>query len=324
MKICRRSFLQVIRDCVPKEKKFRQFTSDELDFIVEYEKIMKPVANKLDILQGDKNSHLGCLLPHITHLHDTLTQLLRGMKGPLAYCKPIVKVMLTSLRLPERFGHVFENPDYRLASVFHPAYKFGWITMWDPSQLEPIRELMIKTLAEELRARDPEAHASQPVTAERTLMPTVMDVQADIDSEDEDHLTNLCNAYAQRDRGAQQEASEKKKTYSELATELIKIWESIPAKRDLEDAAFMDNSIFKDMFVRTNTGVVSSAACERFFSQGKDTLRAKRESMSPHNFESLMFLRGNSHLWAVPSARKRRESANKLKHPQLEALSSLS
>jgi hypothetical protein len=46
-----------------------------------------------------------------------------------------------------------------------------------------------------------------------------------------------------------------------------------------------------------NTAVPSSAAVERFFSQGKDILRAKRATLSDYNFEMLMFLRGNRHHW---------------------------
>ena len=43
----------------------------------------------------------------------------------------------------------------------------------------------------------------------------------------------------------------------------------------------MDDKILVKLFIRYNTAVPSSVAVERFFSQGKDILKAKRASLSP-------------------------------------------
>ena len=66
--------------------------------------------------------------------------------------------------------------------------------------------------------------------------------------------------------------------------------EGPPKKKDLSDCAFMGDKILAKLFI--NTAVPSSAAAERFFSQGKDILKA---SLSDETFEMLMFLRGNKH-----------------------------
>ena len=57
----------------------------------------------------------------------------------------------------------------------------------------------------------------------------------------------------------------------------------------------MSDKILAKLFIRYNTAVPSSAAVERFFSQGKDILKAKRASLSDETFEMLMFLRGTKH-----------------------------
>jgi len=279
---------------------------------------MRPLAIKLDLLQGDKNSFLGCLLPHLIHLNDQLTALLKGEKGTLIYTRPIVKVIQKSIREKERFGHIFDNMDYRVASSFHPGYKLNWIRMWRPDKVDEVREMMVTMVAEELRAADPDLQAAQPVTAERMAEASTSTVAAsmDIASDDENIITHLCNQFYQ----PAEEVQSPQKTFTEIAKELVKTWETTPATTKFDDAAFMDNPIFVDLFRKTNTGVVSSAACERFFSQGKDTLRAKREGMSANNFEALMFLKGNGHLWAVPNARKRRDAVGKMPHPVLEHL----
>ena len=76
----------------------------------------------------------------------------------------------------------------------------------------------------------------------------------------------------------------------------VSAWlEGPPKKKDLSDCAFMGDKILAKLFIRYNTAVPSSAAVERFFSQGKDILKAKRASLSDETFEMLMFLRGNKH-----------------------------
>jgi hypothetical protein len=315
-----------------KEYKLRSFTSEELEFLAEYERVMTPLAAKLDILQGDKQSYLGCLLPHIIHLESQLTNLLNGTRRCLTYTRELVQIMLTKLCASDRFGPMLENDDYRMASCFHPAYKLNWIRMWNPSKLTEIRERMTIMVADEIRAQDPEKQRSHPVTAERrrkegaaadseiaSTSNGIRRVPVYNDDDDDEvykDLTTLFNSYQQE--VARIEAPQK--TYTEMAKELVNMWESSPATKQLDDAAFMDSPVFMELFRKTNTGVVSSAACERFFSQGKDFLKPKRENMSAGNFEALMFMRGNAHLWAVPKAQKRREVAKRRPHPTLEFL----
>jgi hypothetical protein len=53
------------------------------------------------------------------------------------------------------------------------------------------------------------------------------------------------------------------------------------------------------LFVKFTTLVPSSAAVERFFSKGKNILKAKRASLANKTFEMLMFMRGNKHHFMV-------------------------
>ena len=48
--------------------------------------------------------------------------------------------------------------------------------------------------------------------------------------------------------------------------------------------------------MKYNTPLPSSASVERMFSYGSDIIRPKRSTLAAHNFEALIFLKGNLHL----------------------------
>ena len=65
-----------------------------------------------------------------------------------------------------------------------------------------------------------------------------------------------------------------------------------PNKGPLTVDAFPHKS-FRDLFLRFNTQIPSSAAVEGMFFMGKDVLKPKRCKMSDQHFEMLVFLRGS-------------------------------
>jgi len=171
----------------------------------------------------------------------------------------------------------------------------------------------------ELRSRtEPAATAS--TSRSMQLIPVCDDDDMDDDVAEKRCRRSLAQFYNKiKQETAREEAP--KRSAIEKAREFIDMWENTPATENLmDDAAFLDSPVMIELFLATNTGVVSSAACERFFSQGKDILRAKREKMTPNLFEAVMFLRGNAHLWVVPKLRKNRERFQRKPHPVLEYL----
>ena len=59
------------------------------------------------------------------------------------------------------------------------------------------------------------------------------------------------------------------------------------------DLSVFPNDTIKDLFIKFNTPIPSSAAVERLFSTGKDVLRPKRSRLTDRYFEMLLFLQKN-------------------------------
>ena len=54
-------------------------------------------------------------------------------------------------------------------------------------------------------------------------------------------------------------------------------------------ATLLSNTTLRELFVKCNTAIPSSAAVERLFSLGKDVLKPKQSALSDEHFEMLVF-----------------------------------
>ncbi len=101
----------------------RPFTAMEIAFIREYCEMMKPFAQALDILQGDKNMFLGYLLPTVVRLKEKI----RGKVEASVHCKPLGEALLKGLGT--RFEQLFEAKRAVLSAVTLPMFKQSWLTL---------------------------------------------------------------------------------------------------------------------------------------------------------------------------------------------------
>ena len=72
----------------------------------------------------------------------------------------------------------------------------------------------------------------------------------------------------------------------------VKKFSEQPPNKNSEEKDF-PNAFLKDLFIRYNTPIPSSAAVKRLFSLRKDILRPKSCRMTDKHFEMLLFLRAN-------------------------------
>jgi hypothetical protein len=235
--------------------------------------VRKPVAVALYMLQGEEQAYLGCLLPTLAVTIMMLTSFLN--RDHLTYCKPLVMAMLEGIR--KWFSPCFEDKECQLAAAFHPRFKLMWLQKHDSSQVRRVKVAMEEAVEASLR----EAAAASPGSS---------------DSSSED-VTQVVGDFYGAITQIPKESSSRRNMHKSNAIKIVSNWLSSPSRVDLGDGAFLGDTVLVELFVMYNTPVPSSAAVERFFSQGKDILRAKRASLSDQNFDMLMFLRGNRHLW---------------------------
>ena len=97
-------------------------TKVEEEFLFEYVRIMEPFTQALDILQNEEKMSIGCVLPTIRLLEDTMKEFSKDIS--IIHCQPLILAVLSGLQ--KRFGHMFNNIHLKLASISDPNFKLIW------------------------------------------------------------------------------------------------------------------------------------------------------------------------------------------------------
>jgi hypothetical protein len=108
----------------------------EMDFISEYVKVMKPLADALDVLQNEENISIGCLLPVINLVKKVVGDFQKDKT--IKHCQPLLSAIQSGI--DRRFGSIFNDPLLQLATVSDPHYKTIWIK--DAIDKESIKNLL--------------------------------------------------------------------------------------------------------------------------------------------------------------------------------------
>ncbi|KAJ8045972.1 Zinc finger BED domain-containing protein 4 [Holothuria leucospilota] len=230
------------------------FRQTEMTFIKEFCEVMKPVCQALDILQGEKTASLGFLLPTITCLREKLHD--KKISGNLRYCVSLVDALLAGIS--KRFGRLFQDNDYILASILHPRFKLSWIKCTEDKQkaVTLFKELVTSSQSE--GSSDESEHRS-----------------SEEDNDEKGFFDSL--------------ATVGKTTSINEADRFI-------AQEPTSTASMLDQRFLKPLFIKYNTALPASAAVERLFSIGGQIFVPNRANISDANFERQLLLKVNKGL----------------------------
>ncbi|XP_063534931.1 uncharacterized protein LOC134744914 [Cydia strobilella] len=126
----------------------------DFQYIEEYLKCSQPIAEALDILQGDKDIFYGILLPTLLSLRRKLIKL---TNGNLIYCQALAIKYLTSVE--ERFSDFFGlyTPTAitaAIAALSYPRFKDKWFTAIDHQHNRRLKTLFKQKIANEVHDQD--------------------------------------------------------------------------------------------------------------------------------------------------------------------------
>ncbi|KAF2365032.1 Zinc finger BED-type [Trinorchestia longiramus] len=256
--------------CMNQQKNMPVFVQEDIDFMSEYVKVIAPVANALDHIQGEKQCYLGCLIPTLIVTKNKLVKLMTS--GNLRFCKLLVNTLLAAME--RRFATTFEDEECLLATAFHPKFRLKWIGAFEERmvKMSKIKSLMEEKVEEILCRADLETASNSSSSSTE-------------DMETEDYYASI---WDEEEDTEGHDRSPKCK-----AAQIVNVWLQTKGTESLADPAFNSEKVLIDLFLRYNTAMPSSAAVERWFSLGKDIIRAKRNSLSDENFNMLMFTKGN-------------------------------
>lgn len=226
-------------------------------FIDEYVQVMAPIACGLDVLQGEEAVTLGFLSPTISIIKLKLQGLLHPPK--LTVCQPIVQLLLSAI--DKRFGNVLvDNTSANLAAVVHPKFKLDWIDR--AGHKAELIDLLKRSVNRLEGLQDIEQPSSQDPQADSD---TAVDFFAELKNRRQNYQ-NVVNVGDQ----------EVDCYLSDLSCDLSSL-DKYPNIREL--------------YIKLNTGLPSSAAVERLFSLGGRVFSPLRARLSSAHFEMMVFLR---------------------------------
>ena len=94
-------------------------TEADMHFLASYAKVMKPIVIAIDVLQGEKTTYLGHLIPTIIGLRSKLE------KSTDKLVAPLVEALTSGIK--KRFQSILTDDEHLIASVLLPQFKLNFL-----------------------------------------------------------------------------------------------------------------------------------------------------------------------------------------------------
>lgn len=266
-----------IKDC---------FKDTELQYLEGYCRILKPLADTIDFLQGEEHTYYGYLLPSILSLKVKLEKLESdGTNSPVSILK---KTLIEKLQT--RFADLFSvNENSKLAviaAVLIPSVKLRWIKIIvDKDNIDATKKYIIEMIVNEgtqLFSDLPENIANT-----STMVSSAEDNFFDFG----ENPKNVCEISS--NKSSLMSATTTKKTDNLVKTKFeLELLKYLDDGRNTIDI-FEEYTLLKELFIKYNTCLPSSAAVERLFSFATYINAPRRHALNDKLFEQLVLMKAN-------------------------------
>lgn len=116
----------------------------------ELKEVMEPVAECLDMLQGEESAYMGILLPTLCVMKTLLNE--HANNDDLEYAKPLVQAVLRGYQ--KRLAHLFEDSNLLMATALHPNFTPFLLQKIAPEHLDVIKTRIVRALKAMIRPRE--------------------------------------------------------------------------------------------------------------------------------------------------------------------------
>lgn len=256
-------------------KSLESITVVEWRVLKDYCSCLQPIAIALDILQGEKRSCQGYILPTLYSIKAALNEQLENSVYVSEFGNFFHECALKSIefRFSEAMKIGDENKDLILAAAIHPNFKLTWID--NETDREYVQTLLINTYVELANSK-------------RETTPEISNSLADSESTESGSTES---SFFKRIRFSE------RRTSSDDTTTLY-IWKYLLQPVDDQNLVQVRaQPLIEELFKKYNTTLASSAAVERIFSRALIIFTSRRNKISDGNFEKILFIHVNRELF---------------------------
>ncbi|XP_057339645.1 zinc finger BED domain-containing protein 4-like [Microplitis mediator] len=235
----------------------------DFEYLEEFLMCSTPLALAIDKLQADQ-CYYGCLLPQLVSVQNDMNDLLLGEK--LRFCHTIVVTTIKSIerRFQNQFDFSLADNQALIAAISHPLFKGQWLASFPPDVQKLAHEKFSETVSKE------------------ASIDTSIDV---IDNGDADNQKlNFGN------RGALVREFKVSSSQGQTAAEVDCFLKSSKFRFSILD----DYPTIRQVFLKFNTPLPSSAPVERLFSHATMMNLPKYNRLSDEHFEQRVLFKANS------------------------------
>ena len=186
------------------------------------------------------------------------------ISNTVVICLPLINVLIESLH--DRFDGIFHSQEHQMAMAMHPHFRL--LLICATSEQDDVQKRIKTNLINMVKGflNKEESNVSSSGEEVEEVAP-------------HDHFFGFLY--------------ERSTDCKQSATKLFHKFLTAAPQRQVNPSCFAHKAI-KDIFIKSNTALPSSAAIERVFSNGKDNLKPKRARLSNTHFEMFLFFKAKN------------------------------
>lgn len=232
---------------------------EEMAFLKEYVTVFHPLAFALELFQAEQKCYLGLVIPTVLSLKNKLNE----QKDAANYFGDVISAIVMAIDV--RFQELFASTEAKIATATTPQFRLWWMAASE-------REEMCSLLATEASQMDP-CNVAKANTS-RNL--------STIESEDDFFSYGPVKPATQiQQRGVMEEI----RKYIEGTGKSLECLQDFPR--------------VKQLFLKYNTTLPSTAPVQRLFSQKGNLVTSQRNFLTDDYFERIQLLRYNSNVCSL-------------------------